>query len=84
MLVGKGKMLHRGESVWSSVFSVISFPPWAQLMNRMFYTIEFWTPFSVVDIPLVYAQRMSLMTAGYFFKAQILIMSCFMVSIQFS
>lgn len=51
-----------------SVFSVILFPPWARLMNRIFYVIEFWTPFSVVDIPLVYGQRMSMMTAGYFFN----------------
>jgi len=53
-------------------------------MSRMFYIIEFWTRFLFVDIPLVYSQGMTMMTAGYFFNTQILIMSCFMVSIQFS
>lgn len=54
------------------------------VLSRMFYIIEFWTPFLVVDIPLVSAQSMSMMTAGYSFNTEILIMSCFMVRIWFS
>lgn len=80
----KGKFSTEEGRFGGSVFSVILFPPWDQLLSIMFYIIKFWTPFSVVDISLVYAQRMSMMTAGYFFNTEILIMSCFMVSIQFS
>lgn len=77
--LGKGKCFTEDLQFGGSAFSVILFSPWV-----LFYIIEFWTPFLIVDIPLVYAQSMSMMTAGYFFSTQILIMSRFMVRIWFS